>query len=108
MSIGLQIFCTLLFAYTTGISVRAAAAARLVGGLLNGSVPIAKTYVGEISHPANQGRSMAIVMSSWQIGMMVGPVATLTHRHSVYFFNSGTLVCVLGGGAGEGSSRSSR
>ena len=30
-SIGSQVVCTLLFAYTTGVSVKAAAAARLVG-----------------------------------------------------------------------------
>ena len=53
------------------------------GGMLNGSVPIAKTYVSEVSHPSNQGRSLAIVMSSWQIGMMVrAPQHTAAHRSS--------------------------
>ena len=73
VSIGTQVFCTALFAWSTAVSVPAAAVARLIGGMANGSVPVSKTYVSEITAPEYQGRALAIVMSSWQIGLMVGP-----------------------------------
>lgn len=74
LSIGSQIFCSLLFAWTTGVGLYAAAGARLLGGMMNGCVPICKTYVSEVTHPDDQGRALAITMSSWQLGLMVGPV----------------------------------
>jgi MFS family permease len=55
-SIGLQGVCTIWFSYATGWSVFHAALSRLVGGMLNGSVPIAKTYVSEITDASNQGK----------------------------------------------------
>jgi hypothetical protein len=56
LSLAAQCVCTLAFAYATSVSIPAATAARFLGGALNGAVPIAKTYVSEITDSTNQVR----------------------------------------------------
>jgi MFS family permease len=72
-SVGSQVGCCLWFAYTTSIDIKWAVAARFVGGLLNGSVPIVKSYVCEVTDDTNQAKALALVMSAWQTGLMFGP-----------------------------------
>lgn len=49
------------------------AAARTLGGALNGAVPIAKTYVSEITDSTNQGKAMTLITASWGAGLVIGP-----------------------------------
>jgi len=55
------------------MSISAATAARFLGGAFNGAVPIAKTYVSEITDSTNQGLAMTLITASWGAGMVIGP-----------------------------------
>lgn len=75
LSIWLQVVTAIAFAAaTTTGSVLACAGARFAGGVLNGLLPISKTYLSEITDVTNQAKAMSILMASWQVGLVVGPV----------------------------------
>mmetsp|Transcript_14742 Transcript_14742/g.43609 ORF Transcript_14742/g.43609 Transcript_14742/m.43609 type:complete len:427 (-) Transcript_14742:1235-2515(-) len=73
ISVVFQCVCTVFFAYSTAVSISLAVTARTLGGALNGAVPIAKTYISEITDSTNQGLAMTLITASWGAGLVIGP-----------------------------------
>eukprot|EP00041_Stephanoeca_diplocostata_P024977 m.643876 g.643876 ORF g.643876 m.643876 type:complete len:286 (-) comp22643_c2_seq2:190-1047(-) len=72
-SVFMQVVCTFIFAVSTRWSIALATFARFLGGATNGAVPIAKTYVSEVTDHTNQGQAMTLVTASWGVGLVIGP-----------------------------------
>eukprot|EP00937_MAST-01D_sp_MAST-1D-sp2_P006963 g6963.t1 len=66
------IFAVLLFGFST--SFAQAVTARLLWGLLNGNIGVAKTMMAEICDDTNQARGMALIAAQGGFGRLIGPV----------------------------------
>jgi MFS family permease len=62
----------ILFGFSQNLAV--AIVARSLNGLINGNLPVAKTYLGEVTDKTNQAQSYTIFAMSWGIGIVLGPV----------------------------------
>ncbi|KAG0229932.1 hypothetical protein BGW41_002829 [Actinomortierella wolfii] len=67
--IGSTISCTL---FGLSKSLAWAMATRSMCGLLNGNVGVAKSMLGEIASPSNQGQAFGLFGFAWGTGMIVG------------------------------------
>jgi Major Facilitator Superfamily len=46
---------------------------RILGGVLNGNMPVAKCYMGEVTHPRHHQKVFSLVGLVWSTGNVVGP-----------------------------------
>eukprot|EP00013_Stygamoeba_regulata_P000351 CAMPEP_0177637582 /NCGR_PEP_ID=MMETSP0447-20121125/5045_1 /TAXON_ID=0 /ORGANISM="Stygamoeba regulata, Strain BSH-02190019" /LENGTH=683 /DNA_ID=CAMNT_0019139513 /DNA_START=58 /DNA_END=2106 /DNA_ORIENTATION=- len=46
---------------------------RVLGGALNGNMPVAKTYMGEVTHPRHHQKVFSLVGLVWSTGNVLGP-----------------------------------
>eukprot|EP01052_Picozoa_sp_SAG31_P035403 SAG31_NODE_4266_length_3393_cov_4.735883_4_plen_295_part_00 len=54
-------------------SYAAACGWRLVGGLLNGNMPVVKSYLAKITDKSNQAKGFSVLSFSWGLGGLVAP-----------------------------------
>eukprot|EP00475_Leptophrys_vorax_P027028 TRINITY_DN3847_c0_g1_i6.p1 TRINITY_DN3847_c0_g1~~TRINITY_DN3847_c0_g1_i6.p1 ORF type:complete len:701 (+),score=123.43 TRINITY_DN3847_c0_g1_i6:155-2257(+) len=71
------IFGTLLGILVFGFAPNyyVALVARLVWGVLNGNIPVAKTYLSEVCDEKSQAKGFAVIGTAQSIGRLIGPIA---------------------------------
>eukprot|EP00039_Didymoeca_costata_P004609 m.74714 g.74714 ORF g.74714 m.74714 type:complete len:521 (-) comp12476_c0_seq1:109-1671(-) len=71
--VAFQAVFAVVFGLGCSVSLYAAIFARFLEGMLNGSVPVAKTYVAEFADDSNQAAAMSMTTMAWGSGMVLGP-----------------------------------
>jgi MFS family permease len=63
---------TVVFGLSTSLPM--AIATRMVNGLANGNLGIAKSYLREITDETNQAKCAGVLSLAWGAGVIVGPL----------------------------------
>jgi len=63
-----------LILFGTSTSLKMAIAVRMLQGLFNGAVGVAKGAVRDLTDETNEGRAYALMGTCWGMGGIVGPI----------------------------------
>ncbi len=85
-----NIACSLLFGVAPNLWF--AVAVRFVNGLLNGSIGIVKSYVREITSPADEAMGFGIRSAGYGFGFVLGPLCGGLLAHPSFFTANGLFV----------------
>jgi len=68
-----SIISNVLFGFSKNLPI--AIISRCVNGVMNGNLPVAKTYLGEVTDKSNQASAFSWFATSWGAGIILGPLA---------------------------------